>query len=352
MSEQGIITGTLPEVSEKNKKNEILDAYNALLSKIKETRPESVQIQEEKKQKQENEIVGKASIMTLERIINNLAGTKVMVGQTLDALEQKLIEEHRKFNELQTATKITSTDLEELHNIKQEADSLSALILAQKEKRELFEQEMALFRKNFEQEKREAREAWAKERELQDREQHEKELVEKRNQLRAEEEYTYNLQLERKKDRDAYQLNKQNLEKELAEKRATVLKDLEEREIAVKTHEEEFKNLKIQAQKFPQELEFAVKETENTVRVTLEKQHQHQMDLLLKDIDGERKLSQQIIASLQSKIQEQEALVKQLTQKANEASQQVQSIALKALESPVVPGRYYGSYEESKKQLA
>jgi len=339
----------IPEISEKNKKNEILDAYHALLNKVKGARPDSVQVQEEKKQKQENETIGKASTMTLERIINNLANTKVMVGQTLDTLEQKLLEEHKKFTELQAATKIVSTDLEELHDIKQEADSFSALVLAQKEKRDRFEEEIALLRKNFEQEKKEAREAWAQEQEQRMRAQQERDLATNRDRLRTKEEYDYTLQLERKKDLDAYESNKQALERELAEKRSTVLKDLEERQATIRAQEEEFKSLKAQAQKFPQELEAAVKGTEKTVREALEKHYQHQMDLASKEIAGERKLSEQIIASLQGKIKEQDALIKQLSQKADEATLQVQSIALKALEGST-PMRYYGSYEESKKQ--
>lgn len=351
MSEQAIIQGTLPDISEKSKKNEILDAYHALLNKIKETRPENIQVQGEKKKKQEDEIVGKASTMTLERIINNLASTKIMVGQTLDNLEQRLVEEHRKFNELQAATKIEAVNLEELHNIKQDADSLAALLLAQKEKRELFEQEMINFRKNFEDEKKEARDEWDKEQESRLLEQKEKDQAAKRDRLREEEEYRYTLQLERKKDLDTYQTTKQSLEKELTEKRENVLKDLEERQIAIKASEEEFKNLKIQAQKFPQELAASVQEAEKTVRETLENQYKHQIELSSKEIDGERKLSQQIIASLQSKIKEQEVLIKQLSQKADEATVQVQSIAIKALEGST-PARYYGSYEESKKQAA
>lgn len=340
----------LPDISAKSKKNEILDAYHALLSKIKDTKPENVTVQEEKKKKQEEEIVTKASAMTLDRIINNLAGTKVLIGQTLDNLEQKLIEEHRKFNELQAATKMASVNLEELYDIKQDADSLSALLLAQKEQREQFELEMSTFKKVFEQEKKEARETWAKEQERRTQEQQEKDATASRERLREDEEYQYTVQLERKKDHDTYQAKKQTLERELTEKRDAVLKDLEERTVVIKAQEEEFNKLKIQVQSFPLELEAAIKNTENNISATLEKQHQHYMELATKEIDGERKLSQQTIVSLQSKIKEQEALIKQLSQKADEASVQVQSIAIKALEG-TSPVRYYSNYEENKKQL-
>jgi len=52
----------------------------------------------------------------------------------------------------------------------------------------------------------------------------------------------------------------------------------------------------------------------------------------MKEVEGERKLNQQIIAALEKKIKEQEELIHQLTEKANEAGRQVQDIAIKAIE--------------------
>ncbi len=50
-------------------------------------------------------------------------------------------------------------------------------------------------------------------------------------------------------------------------------------------------------------------------------------------MQGENKLSQQAITSLQAKIKEQDSLVASLNEKANTAGAQVQAIALKALDS-------------------
>ena len=51
-----------------------------------------------------------------------------------------------------------------------------------------------------------------------------------------------------------------------------------------------------------------------------------------KEIEGERKLKEQIINSLEAKIKEQETLIKQLTSKNDDAIKQVKDIAVKALE--------------------
>ena len=52
-----------------------------------------------------------------------------------------------------------------------------------------------------------------------------------------------------------------------------------------------------------------------------------------KEIEGEQKLKDQKIESLSAKIKEQEATIKQLTDKANQASSQVQDIANRALDT-------------------
>ncbi len=69
-----------------------------------------------------------------------------------------------------------------------------------------------------------------------------------------------------------------------------------------------------------------------------------------KEIEGEKKLYLQKIASLEAKVKEQDAFITQLTQKANEATQQVQSIACKALEasSQRLP---YSAYGEKIQEL-
>jgi hypothetical protein len=61
-------------------------------------------------------------------------------------------------------------------------------------------------------------------------------------------------------------------------------------------------------------------------------QYKHQSEMLKIEIEGERKLHQQAVAALQTKIQEKDTLIAQLTQKTNDSSQQVQDISLKAID--------------------
>lgn len=337
---------SMPEISEKSKKNEIFDAYQELLSKIKETK--QVSHQEEKKKQDETMVITKASTFKVDKIVANIADVKLSIGQSLDTLEQRLIAEYRRLNELEEAIALETKELEDLHEIKKNVDTLNALLLAQKEYKVRFEQHMEQQQKDFSSEMIHKKSAWKKEQEEAELEQKERELRTKKDRAREEEEYRYALQLERKKNQDFYEAKQAALEKELIEKKTKVLQDLKTREEAIIASETELATLQDHVENFPKELEKAVKETEKTTRESLERNYRFQMDLAAKELEGERKLNHQIINSLQSKIKEQEEFIRQLTHKTDEAGTQVQAIALKALEGASFH-RYHPASEDNKK---
>ncbi|MCG8387650.1 MAG: hypothetical protein MJA30_19020, partial [Cytophagales bacterium] len=63
-----------------------------------------------------------------------------------------------------------------------------------------------------------------------------------------------------------------------------------------------------------------------------QQKHKFEMDLFKKETDGQVKLLQQTITSLEKKIAEQEKQVEFLGTRAEHAGKQVQDIALKAIE--------------------
>jgi len=323
------------DVSSKNTKNEILEAYNALLAKIQENKQENRQ--EVKKQHEENEIIKKASSFTDEHIVKKLAELKLHTNQELDKLEQQMTLEYRQLVDLQSAIKIESNNLQELYEIKKNADSLTALLLAQKE-----------YKQNFEAEIEQKRLLWVREQQEFEQSVKEKALEIKKDRTREEEEYAYNVKLAHKKDKDLYEAQKMALTKELEEQKITFQKEFAEREAAIQSGENELKSLQERVKLFPAELEKAIKDTETATRNVIETRYKHQIDLSTKEIEGERKLNQQIIESLKDKIKEQDEYIQQLTQKANDSTKQVQSIALKAIEGSSNM-RFYGSYEDGKK---
>jgi hypothetical protein len=319
-----------PEITAKSTKNEILEAYNALLQRLQEQKPVDRQAEKEKVEKKA--IVEAAAQNSVEKIVKGLADLQLDMTKSLDDMEAQLLSEFKKLHGIRQAIEIEHKNLEEIHDIRANADSLAALLLAQKEQKQAFETEMTQKRSDFEAEITQKRLQWKKEQEDHERLKKEREEEAKKARQREEEEYTYTLQLQRKKDQDAYAVRKEALEKELEEKRQALEKAWAEREAALSARENELADLKARVESFPAALDKAVRETEKTVTERLQFIAKHEAEMLAKETAGERKLSQQTIASLEAKIKEQEEQIRQLSQKANEAGLQVQSIAIKAIE--------------------
>lgn len=317
-------------ISEKNTKTEIIEAYNEVLAKLKERK--AVNQQTVKKETEVKESLKEASANSIDDIVRNLAGLKVQIVKTIDDLEEKMIAEYRKFSGLQQAATEEARILDELYGVQAEADSLAALVQAQKEKKAAFEAQMEQTKTSFDEDMSEKRQYWKKEQEEFDLAKKERDAQLKKERLREEEEYSYNLQLARKKDADEYEAAKAALEKELSTKKSALEKDWSEREAMLSSREEELSELREKIAVFPKELEKAIKDTEKTVTERIEFKFKHGMQLIQKETEGEQKLHEQAVEALQSKIREQEELIRQLTQKADESVQQVQTTAVKAIE--------------------
>ncbi len=317
-------------ISEKNTKTEIIEAYNEVLAKLKEQK--TLNQQAVKKEAGIKESLNEASASTIGDIVNHLAGLKVQIVKTIDDLEEKMIAEYRRFSGLQQAAVAQTKMLDELYGIQAEADSLTALVLAQKEKKAAFEAQMEQTKASFDEDMSEKRQYWKKEQEEFDLAKKERDAQLKKERQREEEEYTYNLQLARKKDADEYEARKAAQEKELSAKKTALEKEWDEREAEISSKETELSDLREKITVFPKELDKAVKDTEKTVTERIEFKFKHEMELIQKETEGERKLHQQAVEALQSRIKEQDELIRQLTQKADESVQQVQTIAVKAIE--------------------
>ena len=317
-------------ISEKSTKTEILEAYNSLLLQTKEQK--AADQKAVKKETEEKEVVKSASQNSVEEIVKRLAGLKLEIVKNIDSLEEKLISEYRRFVELQQAIDVQAKSLEEIYGIQAETESLTVLINAQKEKKETFEAEMERKKAELEAIIGEKKEQWKKEQEEYETTKKERDALLKKERQREEDDYMYNLQRARKKDADAYETKRAVLEKDLIEKKTAAENELSQREVAVASKEKELGELCLKVEAFPKELDKAIKDTEKTVVERIELKYKYQTDLAAKEIEGERKLSKQIIDAMEGKIKEQEGQIKQLIQKADDSVTQVQKIAVKAIE--------------------
>jgi len=122
-------------------KSEILNAYNDLFKKIQESKQENPKAEQEKKVKETT--VENAAKLTDEEIIGAISALKLSLNSKLDKIEDDLTSERQKLARIREAIAVEDQRLKDLYQINAGADSLAAILAAQKEKKEEFELEMA-----------------------------------------------------------------------------------------------------------------------------------------------------------------------------------------------------------------
>ena len=319
------------KVSPTSTKSEILNAYNDLVKKIQESKQENPKAEQEKKVKETT--VENAAKLNDEEIIGAISALKLSLNSKLDKIEDDLTTERQKLAKIREAIAFEDQRLKDLYQINAGADSLAAILAAQKEKKEEFEREMADRKSELEEEIKQVKLTHDKETKLWEEKRKEAEEVLKKQRTREEEEYKYNLQLARKKDKDEYEQKKAALEKELIQKMESFESGIKVREQTVVAAEKELAELRARAENFPSELEKAVQNAVKETTAQLEKEFKYERQLLLKDHEGEIKLKSQQIESLMAKIKDLEVQLKQAYGKAESAENNSKEITLKAIQS-------------------
>lgn len=318
------------EISSKNTKNEILEAYQEALKQLKDAKRSTKQ--EEKAIEEKKEIVLTASNQTTDTIFKNISELKFSLVNALEDIEEKLLTSRKTLTTLQQAIDIQTKELAELHEIKVNADTLAALLSAQKEKSLFFEKDIIERQQQFDQDMSQKRMIWKKEQEEYEAVKKDTETQTKKTRQREEDEYLYQRDLLRQKDNDQYIAKKDAQEKELINKRMELEQEFQQRAEKLVSEEREFALLKEKAEKFPEELQKAIEDTTNTITERLSFKFDYETKLAQKEVEGDRKLHQQMISALEAKVAQLEAQLKQMADKTNQANLQVQDIAVKAIE--------------------
>lgn len=194
-------------ITKTSTKNEIFDAYETLLKKVVDL--ETLKPQEIKEKEDKQALVKKISDLTSDTIVKGIAELKLKLGSSLDQVEESLLAEHKKLNEIRQAIDIQKTLIDDLYKVKITADSLAAMLLAHKEKKQQIDAEeqglkleLQQLREEFDAEMAIKKADWDKEKaRIQLDVKEEKERLKKEHQ-REEDDYTYNLQIKRRKEQE------------------------------------------------------------------------------------------------------------------------------------------------------
>lgn len=328
------------ELSIKNTKEQILAAYNQALSLL--NTKQQYNPEDQKKKQEKTSLVESTSKISTESILTDLNALKLKIIKQIEGLSESLLNESAQLHNIRESIAIEQQHLEELYQIKENANSLAALIRANTDEKEKFHlnltQELNALNENI----KTKTDEWVKKQEQLEKDYKERKEVLEKQRLREEEEYRYNQGLERRKETDDYLTKKVALEKELEDKKLEFLqreKDISSKEILLQ-------DLQTKVDQFPEITKIAITSAEEKLRLELEQTHQFNITLKAKEYETESKLAQQKISHLENRIKEQDAQIRDYSQKLNDASSQVQAIASKALETSMQ--RIYTNNTEEK----
>lgn len=311
-------------VSSKNTKTEILEAYENLLEEVQKAKANHPKLEQE--EKQNKEISDRVSDLSKDDIGKSIESLKMNLNDSLNGLLEELSMEYKKLSDIKMAIEVEKKKLEDLYSLTANTDSLATMLLVQKEKKEAFEKEMTEARLLWETEKQRHKTA---------DEEHVNEVAKQRQ--REEEEYTYNLKTARQKETDEYKAKEQQLERELQERKAKFEQEMMERETNLKTAEAELVELRKCHAEYPQLLEKALVDKETEITKNLQTEYEFKNKLSEQQNAAEIRLKDQQINSLQEKIKELQAQVKEYADKALRAEASVKDIALKAIQNASIP---------------
>ncbi|WP_375326519.1 hypothetical protein [Candidatus Tisiphia endosymbiont of Nemotelus uliginosus] len=317
----------VPEISGKSTKEQILAAYNEVLTQL--TAKQIASPAEQKQRQDEQAVITKAVSHSSDTILTELSTLKSKIIKQIDNLSEQLLGESQKLTSIREAISLEQKHLQELYQINETANTLSALLQTQTEQKEQFKSEMERTKQDFVQEMTTKKAQWQQQSEQVERDYQEQQEKLAKTRKREEEEYNYTLELTRRKELDEYNNKKASMERELSDLRDNLLK----READLVERESNHTSFKMQVEQIPNLIKDAVNNAEELLRTKMSQQYDFDIQLKQQEHESKLKLQEQSINYLEDKITKQEMLIKELTTKADMATQQVQSIACRALDT-------------------
>ena len=312
-------TTTTPKRTRRNKA-EVQQEFEA----IQQEANDSVAIspkQSEFTKLHEQEIRETVNEVGIDSVAQKISNLNIEISKTLSDLSEKMMTEVNLLAKVREAIHLEKQELDRLHKIDVSLLAVDQLV------EDYQSQKMAL-----ENEIEQTRTSWEEEQKLREKKIKEEEESLKKNRQRENDEYEYKKNLERKKEQDKYEEDVQQRDKKNREQQESLEKNWKEREVALKTQEEELAQLRKEATSYPDKLKKeidratidAIKQTEQ--RIAQEK------TLLERDREMEKKMAELKIKALEETIAQQQAQITLLQSRLEDATRQVQDIAVKAIE--------------------
>jgi hypothetical protein len=200
------------------------------------------------------------------------------------------------------------------------------------------------------QEMAEQRGVWQKEQEAQAHFLKERDASLQRAREREAAEYAYERERTRKQETDNYEQQQKKLFETLDALVQRKQRDWEAREKALADQEKLFAEYQAQVEAFPAELDAAVQKAAAEGRKLVEAEAKIQADLQAQEIAGEKRIAELRLKALRETIDKQTVQLDNLSKQLNAVLQQVQDLAVKALEGASTSSSYQAIREIALEQ--
>jgi len=299
----------MSNITERNTKRDIYSAYQTALKEVQDLQAANPD-RRRSFQKTENEkILQLTTDTTPESIVKELGDFRLKANEVISSLEDQMVAKKQKLEQIQTAIGLAEGELKNVHGIVKEADSLAALVRAQEEEKDIFNDGMT-----------DRREEWKTEQEDHKTEVVEQERLVEQARKRSAEEYAFNQKVLKRNDVDAWEQEKVQREEEVAAREA-VMADKE-------THLAELETL---VAGHEAALEAAIVSATEAATKKAETSHGFAKRALESKASTAEEISKMKIEGLEAKVTDLATANVSLQTKLSEATGQVQTIATEAI---------------------
>jgi uncharacterized coiled-coil protein SlyX len=350
--------------TDKNTKAEILQAYEELAketaglkNQLNQVQKDNQTVNKDKPKVEQTTPMNKQTTIQqkMNYTIESLTKIQLGFGSAANELSEQLTTQASKLAEIRQGVETEIADLKQLHNLEIAEDTLDTLITAYEDNSKAYQEEYSQRYEVLSQEILDQRIAWQKEQEEY------KQLIKERNEnlnksrQRDTAEHKYDLELQRKLEADEYEQRQKQLYKQLEEFQEETEKQWAEREKLIAEREKQFEEAKAKIEAFPKEKEAAIKKATEEGKGIAHYQAKVKADLYAKEVEGQKRFYEQRLQSLEQTITNQETRIQNLSKQLDSALQQVQDLAVKAIEGNANVNSYQAikeiALEQAKTQV-
>ncbi len=308
-------------VRPKRTKSEVEKEYADIQDQVERARETPDAKGEEAARAREAEVRQAVESVTVDAVVQRISGLGLEVSRALADLSGKLTEEVQLLASVREAVALERRELERLHKIDIAATALDQMVQDYTREKQRLESEIA-----------EQRAAWEEESARVERERKEQEETIRKQRQREIEDYEYKKSLERKKAQDKYDEEMRLAEKKNQERQEALEKSWQQREASLKEREEELARLRKESQEFPARLQKEAQAAAEQARREAEARAEQATLVMRKDAEAEKRVAALQVKSLEDNVARQQAQIAALEKQLADAKQQVQDIAVKAIE--------------------